>query len=78
VELGAQSTGRHGFEWPAASIPDGSNYHFRVTATKGAAAVQTTLLSRDRVNAVSTDGDTLTLELQRSGSTPYSQVKSIN
>jgi len=30
------------------------------------------------VDAVSTSGDTLTLELQRSGSVPYSDIKAFN
>jgi flagellar basal-body rod modification protein FlgD len=33
---------------------------------------------RDRVNAVSTTGDTLTLDLERSGQVAYSDIKAFN
>jgi len=49
-----------------------------VTAMSGATKLDTTLLMRDTVNAVSTSGNSLTLELDRSGSTPYSSIKAIN
>ena len=35
-------------------------------------------LVRDKVDAVSTGGDTLTLELDRSGSVPYASIKAFN
>ena len=78
LQLGAQGSGRHGFEWPAKDIDADAGLSFRVTATSGAAVVQTTALMRDRVNAVSAGGDTLTLELERSGSVPYSDIKAFN
>ena len=78
VELGSQQLGRHEFTWPAASLPDGAPYHFRVTATHGASAVPSTALMRDRVDAVSTNGNTLTLETQHNGSVAYADVKAFN
>ena len=77
-QLGAAAAGTQSFSWPADNVADGANYRFRITATSGAAAVGTTLLMRDRVDAVSTAGDTLNLELARSGSVPYSAVKAFN
>lgn len=78
LDLGAQNVGRSGFEWapPAGSSTDGLS--FRVTATSGATVLSATPLTTDRVNAVSTTGDTLTLELARGGSTAYSRVKAIS
>ena len=78
VEMGSQQLGRHEFTWPAASLPDGAPYHFRVTATQGASAVPSTALMRDRVDAVSTNGNTLTLETQNNGSVAYADVKAFN
>ncbi|HEY6133098.1 MAG TPA: flagellar hook capping FlgD N-terminal domain-containing protein [Rubrivivax sp.] len=78
VNLGARSSGRHDFEWPAGKRTDAENLRFRVTATSGAAAVQSTLLTRDEVLAVSAGGDTLTLELMRAGAVPYSAVKTVH
>ena len=78
VDLGAQKAGRHHFEWPARGSDPESGLRFRVVATNGAAAVPVTALMHDKVQAVNTGGDSLTLELQRSGSVPYASVKSFN
>jgi flagellar basal-body rod modification protein FlgD len=79
VQLGACSSGVNGFNWNAGSTYDNtSGLTFRVTATSGATKLDATLLMRDTVNAVSTSGSTLTLELDRSGTTPYTSVKAIN
>lgn len=77
IQLGAQTAGRHGFEWDASKTAD-TNLTFRITATSGAATLSSTPLMRDRVSAVSTAGDKLTLELERSGSTPYADIKAFN
>jgi flagellar basal-body rod modification protein FlgD len=76
-QLGAETKGQHFFQWDAAPKPDG-NYTFRVTARSGAATVDNTALMRDRVNAVSTSGNTLSLELERSGSVAYSDIQAFN
>lgn len=78
LEMGAQAAGRHDFDWVAAGLPDGAPYGFRVTATKGAAVVPTTPLMRDRVEAVRTNGNTLTLETRNNGSVAYADVKAFN
>ncbi|MGI4797996.1 MAG: flagellar hook assembly protein FlgD [Janthinobacterium lividum] len=76
-QLGSESAGKHGFQWDASSA-DGGNYTFRVTATAKGGAVETQLLMRDKVNAVSTGGTSLTLELAKSGSVPYAEVQALN
>jgi flagellar basal-body rod modification protein FlgD len=78
LQLGAAKSGTHDFTWPAGTVADGSDYRFRVTATSGAAKIDTQLLMRDRVDAVSVNGSTLMLELQRSGNVAYSAVKSFD
>jgi flagellar basal-body rod modification protein FlgD len=79
VDLGATGSGRHGFEWtPPAGVDATLGERFRVVAKSGAAAVPATLLMRDRVDAVATGGDSLTLELRLSGSVAYSQIKAFN
>jgi flagellar basal-body rod modification protein FlgD len=78
LDLGAKSAGRQRFEWPAGTHTDDENLRFRITATSGAAAVPATPLMQDEVLAVSAGGDTLTLELLRSGQVPYSAVKTVN
>jgi flagellar basal-body rod modification protein FlgD len=76
-QTGSQAIGKHAFQWDA-STADAGNYTFRVTATAKGSAVETTLLMRDKVNAVSTSGTGLVLELARSGSTPYADVQAFN
>ena len=78
LQLGAQSSGRHGFDWPAKDIDADAGLTFRVTATSGAATLSSTALMRDRVNAVSAGGDTLTLDLERSGQVAYADIKAFN
>jgi flagellar basal-body rod modification protein FlgD len=78
LQLGAQTAGRHSFDWNASKAGTDTNLTFRITATSGAATLSSTALMRDKVDAVSTSGDTLMLDLERSGSTPYAQVKAFN
>lgn len=78
LQLGAASSGRHSFDWDAGKTADGSLYTFRVTAKSGTAAVSSTALMRDRVYAVTTEGGSLQLELARSGSVAYGDVKAFN
>ena len=76
LDLGAAGRGRHGFDWtPATGVDPALADRFRVLAQRGTTAVAATPLMRDRVDAVSTGGDTLTLELRRSGQVPHTAVK---
>ncbi len=79
VQLGAQAGGRHDFAWvPGAGIDPAQGQGFRVTAKNGSAAVVTTPLRRDRVDAVSASGGSLTLDLRDSGSVSYADVRAFN
>jgi len=78
LDLGAQGSGRHAFEWPAGEVQDGDGYRFRVTATSGSASVLGGTLMRDLVEAVSSAGNTLNLELRHSGPVTYDTVKAFN
>jgi len=78
LNLGAQGAGMHSFDWPAGTATNDSNLTFRVTATSGGVTIASTALMRDKVDAVSTDGGTFNLELDRSGLVPYSSVKALN
>ena len=78
LNLGAQSAGRHGFEWAAKEGASGTGYTFRVTATQGSAAVTTTALMRDRVDAVNADGSGLVLQTRNNGPIAYGDVKAFN
>ena len=78
MNLGAQSSGVHSFDWAANTYTNTDNLTFRVTATSGSTTLTSTALMRDKVDAVSTTGDGLSLELDRSGTVAYSSVKAIN
>lgn len=78
VQLGAQSSGMHSFDWAAGTATNDSGLRFRVTATRGGVASKATTLMRDTVDAVSTSGTGFSLELARSGSVGYADVKAFN
>jgi flagellar basal-body rod modification protein FlgD len=78
LALGAQPSGVQGFTWDAKGVADPSGYTFKVSARLGSAAVESTPLMLDRVMAVGVGGSSLTLELERSGSVPYTEVRAFN
>ena len=76
--LGAQNSGMHSFDWASGTYTNDANLGFRITATSGANTLNSTALMRDKVDAVSTSGNDLMLELSRGGTVAYSSVKAIN
>jgi flagellar basal-body rod modification protein FlgD len=78
INLGAEGAGMHSFDWPAGTATNASGLTFRVHATSGGVAMPVTTLMRDRVDAVSTKGNSFNLELQNSGTVAYSAVKAFN
>ena len=78
LNLGAEGAGVHSFNWPSGAATSDSGLTFRVTATAGGIATTATPLMRDRVDAISTTGTSFNLELENSGTVPYSAVKAFN
>jgi flagellar basal-body rod modification protein FlgD len=78
LNLGAEGTGLHSFQWPSGNATDSSGLTFRVTATSGGVAIASTALMTDRVAAVNTTGNTFNLELEKSGNVPYTSVVALN
>ena len=78
LDLGAQASGSHSFEWAAGAVQDGDGYRFRVTANAGSASVLGSRLMRDHVDAVSSAGNALSFELRHSGPVSYDTVKAFN
>lgn len=74
VQLGAQGAGRQSFSWPSEQYGADANLKFRITATKGTAAVSSATFTQDKVVAVNTSGATLKLQLQNLGLVDYSNV----
>jgi flagellar basal-body rod modification protein FlgD len=76
TDLGAMASGRHSFDWtPSAGVNPALASRFRITANLGATAVNAATYTRDRVDAVSTGLNGLTLELVNAGPVAYDQVK---
>jgi flagellar basal-body rod modification protein FlgD len=78
LNLGAEGAGLHSFNWPSGTATSGSGLTFRVSATTGGVATPATALMRDKVDAISTTGTSFNLELESSGTVPYSAVKAFN
>ncbi len=79
INLGAQAAaGMHSFNWPSGTATSDSGLTFRVSATTGGVATPVTALMRDRVDAISTTATGFNLELDSSGTVPYSAVKAFN
>jgi flagellar basal-body rod modification protein FlgD len=79
LDLGAETSGRHAFEWTAPEgLADTTGLRFRVVATRGTQTVTATPLMRDTVQSVSTSGSTLTLQLAGGNSVAYSDVKAFS
>lgn len=78
MQLGAQSAGMHSFDWKAGTATNDSGLRFRVTSTLGGVTTTATPLMRDTVDAVSTSGTGFSLELARSGSVGYADIKAFN
>jgi flagellar basal-body rod modification protein FlgD len=78
LNLGAEGAGLHSFDWPTGNASSTSGLTFRVSATTGGVATTVTPLMRDKVDAISTSGTSFNLELESSGTVPYSAVKAFN
>ena len=78
INLGAEGAGMHSFDWPAGTATNASGLTFRVRAARGGVALPVTSLMRDRVDAVSTSGNSFNLELASSGTVAYGAVKAFN
>ncbi|MBK6852586.1 MAG: flagellar hook assembly protein FlgD [Burkholderiales bacterium] len=79
LNLGADSAGRHSFDWtPPAGVDASGALKFKVTALSGSAAVAATTLQHDQVAAVSTSGNTLSLELGSGKTVSYADIKAFD
>ncbi len=78
VDLGAQSAGRHTFEWDASAYAGATEaLQFRVTAVNGSSAVATTALSLAKVTSAGAEDGQLVLSLSNGQTINYSQIKAL-
>lgn len=78
LDLGGSESGRLSFEWDPGSRATDVPYGFRVIASNAGQSVAARTLTLDRVQSISTAGNTLTLTLERLGTVPASQVAAFN
>jgi flagellar basal-body rod modification protein FlgD len=79
LKLGAESAGRHSFDWtPPAGVDASGPLKFKVSAVSGSAAVAATALQHDQISAVSTSGSSLSLELGSGRTITYADVKAFD
>lgn len=74
IALGAQSAGRHSFDWQA---PGQGSYTFAVSAKSGSSAVAATTYAVDQVSAVYTSGTALNLETNHHGDVALGDIAAI-
>lgn len=75
VPMGARDEGRQSFEFDAGAYTGGLQY--RVIAVNGAATVEPTLLTRDKVVSAGAENGQLSLQLEKSGTVAYGKIKAI-
>lgn len=75
--LGALDAGRHSFDWDSSTYQGTGEPSFRVTATQGGTAIESTLLARDKVASVGSENGVMTVQLLGRSAVPYSSIKAI-
>lgn len=76
-QLGALDAGRHSFDWDASSYQGTGNPSFKVTATLGGKAVETSSMTRAKVTSVSSTAGVMQVQLQGLPDVAYSNIKAI-
>lgn len=78
VDMGAQSAGRHTFEWDASKYTGATDaLQFRVTAVNGSTKIDSTALSLSKVTAAGAEDGQLVLTLSNGKTINYSQIKAL-
>jgi flagellar basal-body rod modification protein FlgD len=78
LQLGAQSSGMHSFDWTVPAGTDTTGLTFRATATTGGIKSTPTALMSTSVDAVSTSNNALQLELGNGQTVAYGDIKAFN
>ena len=78
VDLGAQSAGRHTFDWDASKYTGSTEgLQFRVTAVNGSTKLESTALALTKVTAAGAEDGQLVLSLSNGKTINYSQIKAL-
>jgi len=77
VKLGPLKAGRQSFQWDASHYTGTGSPTFKVVATNGGKAVDSTALAQDTVTSVGTDGGAMSLQLKGRAAVAYDAVRAI-
>lgn len=77
-DFGKVDAGRQSFSFDTSKYASTTDLSFEVKATSGTTAMEATALMTDTVNSVSANGSSLTLQLAKSGTVPYSDILNFN
>jgi flagellar basal-body rod modification protein FlgD len=77
LNLGAQTAGRHTFEWDAKNYNNVASPTFKVVATSGQQPVAATSLAQDTVTSISTAGNTMNIALKGRSAVTYDAIKAL-
>jgi flagellar basal-body rod modification protein FlgD len=77
LSLGSLAAGQHGFSVDSSAYPADTELTFKVSAMNGTDTVTATTLMQDKVTAVGSNAEGLTLTLQGAGVRPYASVRSV-
>ena len=78
IDIGAETSGRHQFSWTPAEGVDTTGLRFRVSATRGTAAVSSTALQSQQITSVaagSSGSASMNLTLKDGSTVAYSAVR---
>ena len=78
IDIGAETSGRHQFSWTTAEGVDTTGLRFRVSATRGTAAVSSTALQSQQITSVaagSSGSASMNLTLKDGSTVAYSAVR---
>ena len=78
VDMGAQSAGRHTFEWDTSKYTGATDtLQFRVTAVNGSTPIDSTALALSKVTAAGAENGQLVLTLANGQTINYDQIKAL-
>jgi flagellar basal-body rod modification protein FlgD len=77
LNLGALDAGRHSFNWDASAYTYSGQPSFKVTATLGGKAIDSTAMAQATVTSVGSEAGALKVQLQDRAAVTYSSIKAI-
>lgn len=77
LNLGSKDAGRVNFDWDASGYTGGGNPTFKVIATQGAQALETTSMSRGTVESIGNNNGAMSIQLKGRAAVAYGDIRAI-